>query len=129
VGADRIAANGDTANKIGTYALAVAARHHGIPFYIAAPTTTIDSSMRTGRNIPIEERNPREITHVGETRIAPAGVQVFAPAFDVTPAEFITAIITEAGILKPPFLQSIAGLKKKEVPEDGTRSLRPKRES
>ncbi len=126
VGADRIAANGDTANKIGTYVLAVLARQHGIPFYIAAPTTTIDSNMRNGRNIPIEERNPREITHVGDTRIVPAGVQVFAPAFDVTPGEFITAIITEAGILKPPFLQSIAGLRKQEVPETPTGKLRPK---
>lgn len=127
VGADRIAANGDTANKIGTYVLAVLARQHGIPFYVAAPTTTIDSNMRNGRNIPIEERSPREITHVGDVRIAPVGVQVFAPAFDVTPGEFITAIITEAGILKPPFLQSIAGLRKQESSEAQQEKLQGRR--
>ncbi len=111
VGADRIAANGDTANKIGTYMLAVLARQHGVPFYIAAPTTTIDFKARTGRNIPIEERNARDITHIGSMRIAANGVQVFAPAFDVTPNEFITAIVTEVGVLKPPFGESIAALR------------------
>jgi len=112
VGADRIAANGDTANKIGTYMLAVLARQHGIPFYVAAPTSTIDFNTRTGRNIPIEERNPRDVTHIGEHRIAAAGVQVFAPAFDVTPNDFITAIVTEVGVLRSPFNESIAALRK-----------------
>lgn len=112
VGADRIASNGDTANKIGTYSLAVLAEKHGVPFYIAAPTTTIDFVARTGRNIPIEERNPRDVTHVGETRIAARGVKVFAPAFDVTPNELIRAIVTEAGVLRPPFTNSIAALRK-----------------
>ncbi|EQD24052.1 MAG: hypothetical protein D084_Lepto4C00613G0001, partial [Leptospirillum sp. Group IV 'UBA BS'] len=95
VGADRIAANGDTANKIGTYGLAVLAREHGIPFYVAAPFSTIDPATPSGRTIPIEERSPREITHAGETPMAPEGISVFNPAFDVTPARYITAIITE----------------------------------
>ncbi len=112
VGADRIAANGDTANKIGTYVLAVLARQHGVPFYVAAPTTTIDFKARSGRNIPIEERNPRDVTHIGNMRIAAEGVKVFAPAFDVTPNELIRGIVTEVGVLKPPFTQSIAALRK-----------------
>jgi methylthioribose-1-phosphate isomerase len=114
VGADRIAANGDTANKIGTYMLAVLARQHGIPFYVAAPTTTIDLKARTGRNIPIEERSSRDVTHLGDIRIAAQGVQVFAPAFDITPNEFIAAIVTEVGVLRPPFVETIVGLSKGE---------------
>lgn len=102
VGADRIAANGDAANKIGTYSVAVLARHHGIPFYIAAPTSSIDFDLPTGDKIPIEERSPREVTHVlGETPISPEGIGVANPAFDVTPAGLITAIITEKGVFTP----------------------------
>lgn len=114
VGADRIAANGDTANKIGTYVLAVLAQQHGVPFYVAAPTSTIDFEARAGRNIPIEERDPRDVTHIGGKRIAAEGVKVFAPAFDITPHELIGAIVTEAGVLEPPFSQAIAGLRKQE---------------
>lgn len=102
-GADRIAANGDTANKIGTYALAVLARYHDIPFYIAAPTSTIDSSIRSGEQIPIEERASEEITHIGSTKIGPDGCEVFNPAFDVTPGDLITAIVTDEGVFKPPY--------------------------
>ncbi len=101
VGADRIAANGDTANKIGTYGLAVLAREHRIPFYVAAPFSTIDPATPTGSMIPIEERSSREVTHAGETRMAPEGISVFNPAFDVTPARYITAIITEKGVFSP----------------------------
>lgn len=101
VGADRIAANGDTANKIGTYGLAVLAKEHGIPFYVAAPFSTIDPRTPTGKTIPIEERSPREVTHSGNTRIAPEGISVYNPAFDVTPASYITAIITEQGVFSP----------------------------
>jgi methylthioribose-1-phosphate isomerase len=100
VGADRIAANGDTANKIGTYNLAVLAKEHGIPFYVAAPTTTIDTRAKTGEDIPIEERCADEVTCYTGVRIAPDGVEVLNPAFDVTPAKFITAVITEKGIFK-----------------------------
>lgn len=100
VGADRIAANGDTANKIGTYSLAVLARHHGIPMYIAAPLSTIDFSISSGEQIPIEERKWEEITKVGERELAPRGMPCHNPAFDVTPAELITAIITEAGVVR-----------------------------
>ena len=102
-GADRIAANGDTANKIGTYGLAVLARHHGIPFYIAAPLSTIDPSIPTGASIVIEERDPAEVRGVAGRQTAPADSPVFNPAFDVTPAELITAIITERGISRPPY--------------------------
>ena len=109
-GADRIAANGDAANKIGTYPLAVLARYHGIPLYIAAPTSTLDPATPTGDSITIEERDPQEVTHVAGVRIAAEGVHVFAPAFDITPNEFIEAIVTEAGILRQPFTMSIAGL-------------------
>ncbi|MBS0172092.1 MAG: S-methyl-5-thioribose-1-phosphate isomerase [Nitrospira sp.] len=102
VGADRIAANGDVANKIGTYSVAVLARAHGIPFYVAAPYSTIDLATKTGADIPIEERNPLEVTSIhGSHPVAPAGVAVYNPAFDVTPAELITGIITERGIFKP----------------------------
>ncbi|MEN6371977.1 MAG: S-methyl-5-thioribose-1-phosphate isomerase [Armatimonadota bacterium] len=103
VGADRIAANGDTANKIGTYSVAVLARAHGVPFYVAAPTSTIDSSIASGDEIVIEERPSEEMTHIDGCAVAPAGVPVINPAFDVTPAEFITAIITEQGIIRPPY--------------------------
>ncbi|MDH4162021.1 MAG: S-methyl-5-thioribose-1-phosphate isomerase [Nitrospirota bacterium] len=102
VGADRIAKNGDVANKIGTYSLAVLCKEHGIPFYVAAPFSTIDFSTDSGVDIPIEERDPREVTHVfGKVQIAPDGVNVLNPAFDVTPARYITAIITEKGAFRP----------------------------
>src|SRR3990167_1114718 len=102
VGADRITANGDVANKIGTYSVAVLAHAHGIPFYVAAPSSTIDLSMPSGEQIPIEQRDSREVTHVrGKEAIAPDGCEVFNPAFDVTPARLITGIITEKGIFKP----------------------------
>ncbi len=107
VGADRIARNGDTANKIGTYNVAVIAHYHQIPFYVAAPFSTIDPSLPTGRQIPIEEREPVEMTHVEGIRIAPEGVPVLNPAFDVTPAELITAIITERGVVKPPYDEAL----------------------
>jgi methylthioribose-1-phosphate isomerase len=107
VGADRIAANGDTANKIGTYTVAVLAKEHGIPFYVAAPWSTIDLSTKDGDAIPIEERAPREVTHVGSTQLAPDGAQVRNPSFDVTPAKYITAIITEKGIYRAPFEASL----------------------
>ncbi|MEW6179965.1 MAG: S-methyl-5-thioribose-1-phosphate isomerase [Chloroflexota bacterium] len=110
VGADRIAANGDTANKIGTYNLALAAKAHGVPFYVAAPTSTIDMNIRSGDEIPIEERSAEEITHVGQERIVPEGSPVLNFAFDVTPAHLITAIITEAGIAYPPFEESLPRL-------------------
>ena len=103
VGADRIAANGDTANKIGTYSVAVAARYHNIPFYVAAPMSTIDKNLDNGDGIPIEERSNEEVTHIDGIRIAPAGVKTINPSFDVTPAELVTAIITEKGIAYPPY--------------------------
>jgi len=107
VGADRIAANGDTANKIGTYTVAVLAQAHGVPFYVAAPISTIDIAAPNGAAIPIEERSADEVTRVGGTQIAPAGIRVRHPAFDVTPARLITAIITDRGILRPPYDESI----------------------
>jgi len=103
VGADRIAANGDVANKIGTYGLAVLAHYHQIPFYVAAPYSTIDLATASGADIPIEERDPAEVTHIAGIAIAPAGVPAAHPAFDVTPRELVTAIITERGVLRPPF--------------------------
>ncbi|GAG32119.1 unnamed protein product, partial [marine sediment metagenome] len=103
VGADRIASNGDTANKIGTYSLAVLAKENGIPFYVAAPTTTIDRSLASGDEIPIEQRSPNEITHIQGVSIAPEGIDVANPAFDVTPHRYITAIITERGIIREPY--------------------------
>lgn len=108
VGADRIAANGDTANKIGTYGVAVLAREHGIPFYVAAPISTIDLRTPDGARIPIEERHAREVTHVRNVQVAPVGAGVWNPAFDVTPHRFIAGIITERGILRPPFSDSLA---------------------
>jgi methylthioribose-1-phosphate isomerase len=102
VGADRIAANGDVANKIGTYSIAVLAKVHGIPFYVAAPHSTIDLAMPSGEQIPIEQRNPWEVTSVcGTAQVAPAGVEVLNPAFDVTPASYVTAVITERGVFQP----------------------------
>lgn len=110
VGADRIAANGDAANKIGTYMVAVLARKHEIPFYVAAPISTLDLSLKTGDEIPIEERDGREITHIGANQLGPDGVDVHNPAFDVTPNELITAIITDKGIARAPYLNSLRGL-------------------
>jgi len=110
VGADRIAANGDTANKIGTYTLAVLAMENGIPFYVAAPTTTIDLSLVSGDEIPIEQRSPEEVTHIQGVRIAPEGTQAANPAFDVTPHLYITAIITENGIIKEPYVERLKGI-------------------
>ena len=110
VGADRIAANGDVANKIGTYSVAVLAREHGIPFYVAAPLSTIDLQTPDGSRIPIEERNNREVTHVGSSRLTPEGAQIRNPAFDVTPAKYVTAIITERGIARAPYNESLAAL-------------------
>ena len=102
-GADRIAANGDTANKIGTYSLAVLAAHHRVPFYVAAPFSTIDPSIASGAEIPIEERDAAEVRRVGTQQTAPSGSPVFNPAFDVTPAHLIAAIITERGVMRPPY--------------------------
>lgn len=106
-GADRIAANGDTANKIGTYTLAVLARENGIPFYVAAPTSTVDLSIATGDDIQIEERAPGEVTHFQGTPTAPPGVRAINPAFDVTPHQYISAIVTEAGVARPPYVESL----------------------
>jgi len=110
VGADRIAANGDTANKIGTYMVAVLAREHGVPFYVAAPLTTLDLSLASGDEIPIEERDSMEVTHIREHQLGPDGVKVHNPAFDVTPHQFITAIITDKGVARPPYLKSLKAL-------------------
>jgi len=110
VGADRIARNGDTANKIGTYQVAVLARAHEVPFYVAAPTSTIDLETATGDDIPIEERGPSEVVHIGGRRVVPEGVPVIHPAFDVTPGRLIAAIITERGVALPPFERSLPGL-------------------
>jgi methylthioribose-1-phosphate isomerase len=107
VGADRIAANGDTANKIGTYSVAILAKEHGIPFYVAAPFNTIDLETASGNLIPIEQRSAREVTHVNGIQVTPDGVAIENPAFDVTPAKYITAIITERGVLRAPFTESI----------------------
>ena len=107
VGADRIAANGDVANKIGTYTVAVLAREHDVPFYVAAPTSTVDLATADGRAIPIEERNRREITHIGSVRVAPEEARVWNPAFDVTPNRYVAGIITERGICRPPYVESL----------------------
>ena len=107
VGADRIAANGDTVNKIGTYMVAVLARQHEIPFYVAAPISTIDLKAATGEAIPIEERDTREVTHMREQRLAPEGIEVQNPAFDVTPNELVTAIITDKGVARQPYGESL----------------------
>ena len=108
VGADRIAANGDTANKIGTYTVAIAAKYHNIPFYIAAPLSTIDTSIKSGKEIPIEERSREEVTHINGKRICAEGINIINPGFDVTPHELIAGIITEKGILRPDYNKSIA---------------------
>lgn len=110
VGADRIAANGDTANKIGTYSVAVLAKENNVPFYVVAPTSTFDLTIKTGEEIPIEERNPREVVEVLGQRIAPEGVAVFNPAFDVTPAKYISGIVTENGVARPPYEESLRAL-------------------
>ncbi len=110
VGADRIAANGDTANKIGTYTVALVAREHGVPFYVAAPVSTIDLDTPDGRRIPIEERDAREVTHVKGVRLAPEGARVFNPSFDVTPHAMIAGIITERGIARAPYTESLAAI-------------------
>jgi methylthioribose-1-phosphate isomerase len=116
VGADRIAANGDVANKIGTYSLAVLARENGIPFYVAAPVSTIDASLESGAAIPIEERSSREVLEISGSSIAPAGVKAAHPAFDVTPARLVTAIITERGVLRPPYTESLASVMSGALP-------------
>lgn len=115
VGADRIAANGDTANKIGTYTVAILAKEHGIPFYVAAPFSTVDLDTPDGSRIPIEERNANEVTHLSGKQIAPTGVDVRNPAFDVTPAKYIAAIITERGVAKAPFDESLKRLSEEKT--------------
>ncbi|MFZ3373803.1 MAG: S-methyl-5-thioribose-1-phosphate isomerase, partial [Desulfitobacteriaceae bacterium] len=110
VGADRVAANGDTANKIGTYSLGVLANAHGIPFYVAAPTSTIDLKVRSGLEIPIEERPAKEMRELFGVQTAPTEVDVYNPAFDVTPAKYITGIITEKGIVSPPYAVNLLKL-------------------
>ena len=110
-GADRIAANGDTANKIGTYTLAVLAKENSIPFYIAAPSSTFDISLQSGEDITIEERRPEEVTTIQGIAISPPGTAAVNPAFDVTPARYITGIITEKGIIRPPFHHTVPGLR------------------
>src|SRR5436309_6079760 len=115
VGADRIAANGDVANKIGTYTVAVLARENGLPFYVAAPFSTIDLQTPSGDEIPIEQRNPREVTHFAGKTVTPEGVQVENPAFDVTPSKYVTAIVTERGIARPPFDESLRRLAEETI--------------
>jgi methylthioribose-1-phosphate isomerase len=110
VGSDRVAANGDVANKIGTYGLAILAKEHGIPFYVACPWSTIDLATETGDAIPIEQRAAIEVTHHGGKQLTPHGVGIENPAFDVTPAKYVTAIITERGILRPPYIEALRGL-------------------
>src|SRR5687768_1200604 len=110
VGADRIAGNGDAANKIGTYMVAVLAQRHGIPFYVAAPISTLDLSLKSGDEIPIEERDSREVTHIREHQLAPDGIEVHNPAFDVTPNELIAAIITDKGVARAPYVESLRSL-------------------
>ncbi len=110
VGADRVAANGDVANKIGTYSLAILAREHGLPFYVAAPCSTIDLATPDGQGIPIEERAPTEVSQLAGIPIAPEGVDILNPAFDVTPAKYITGIITEKGLIQPPYTEGLAAL-------------------
>ena len=110
VGADRIAANGDVANKIGTYTVAVLAKEHGLPFYVAAPISTVDLETPDGSQIPIEQRNPAEVTHIAGKAMTPPGVLIENPAFDVTPAKYVTAIVTERGIARAPYGLSLAQL-------------------
>jgi methylthioribose-1-phosphate isomerase len=115
VGADRIAANGDVANKIGTYTLAILANAHGIPFYVAAPFSTIDLDTPDGSKIPIEQRSPREVTHIAGKQMTPDGVEIENPAFDVTPAKYVTAIVTERGIVRAPYAEALRQLAGEEV--------------
>lgn len=115
VGADRIAANGDVANKIGTYTVAVLAKEHGIPFYVAAPFSTIDLETADGSKIPIEQRNAREVTHIAGRQMVPEGVAVENPAFDVTPSKYVTAIITERGVARAPYGEALQGLAKQQL--------------
>jgi methylthioribose-1-phosphate isomerase len=115
VGADRVAANGDVANKIGTYSLAVLAKENKVPFYVAAPLSTVDLSVPTGEEIPIEERDPREVTHSLGKAIAPAGIAAWNPAFDVTPSRFIEGIITEKGIARKPYKKALRALKEENA--------------
>jgi len=110
VGADRVAANGDVANKIGTYSLAVLAAHHGVPFYVAAPTSTVDLATKTGADIPVEERSPEEVHTVGASRLSPEGFAALNRAFDVTPSALVTAIVTELGVARPPYELSLRRL-------------------
>ena len=131
VGTDRTAANGDVANKIGTYTLAVLANRHSIPFYVAAPISSIDFACPDGTHIPIEERAPREVTHVFDRQIAPSGVRVANPAFDVTPAELVTAIVTERGVARQPLARALARLvsaPERRRPGRVERALEPRRE-
>jgi methylthioribose-1-phosphate isomerase len=123
VGADRVAANGDVANKIGTYTHAVVAHRHSIPFYVAAPTSTVDLACPSGEQIPIEERSPREISHMFDKQISPSGIKIANPAFDVTPSELITAIITERGVARAPMGRSLAKLVK--APPAKTTATKP----
>ena len=120
VGADRIAANGDAANKIGTYNVAILAKEHGIPFYVAAPRSTIDMATPTGDSIPIEERPAVEVTHHAGKQLTPNGVGIRNPAFDVTPAKYVTAIITERGVLRAPYTESLKQLDFAEKSKIGT---------
>ncbi|MBI4516980.1 MAG: S-methyl-5-thioribose-1-phosphate isomerase [Deltaproteobacteria bacterium] len=122
VGTDRTAANGDVANKIGTYTVAVLAARHRVPFYVAAPTSSIDLACKRGEDIPIEERAPREVTHLGDRQIAPTGIRVLNPAFDVTPHQLVTAIVTERGLARPPYTKSLRRLLADPVP--ASRKLR-----
>jgi methylthioribose-1-phosphate isomerase len=115
VGADRIAANGDVANKIGTYTVAILAKEHNIPFYVAAPISTVDFACPDGSQIPIEQRNAREVTHIAGKQMVPTGVGVENPAFDVTPARYVAAIITEKGIARAPFEDSLRRLAGQEA--------------
>jgi len=114
LGSDRIASNGDVCNKIGTYSVAVLAKEHGIPFYAVAPTSTFDLSIASGQEIPIEERSPDEVTHVHQVRLAPEGISIRNPAFDVTPARLVTAIVCENGVAEPPFSESLRRLAESE---------------
>jgi methylthioribose-1-phosphate isomerase len=116
VGCDRAAANGDFANKIGTYNLALAARAHGVPFYVACPLSSVDFSCPSGDAIPIEERGEEEVTRIGDLRIAPEGAPVFNPAFDVTPAEYVTAFITEKGVVRPSFRENLMLVNSGRIP-------------
>ena len=120
VGADRIAANGDVANKIGTYGVSILAKEHGIPFYVAAPWSTLDLQTATGDLIPIEQRSAREVTHSNGKQMTPHGVAIENPAFDVTPAKYVTAIITERGVLRAPYSESIRAMAQQHEPEFAT---------